>query len=72
MLAIGNDELNGPIERRIKCEQCNDFFPVKDSEKSRKLNADGEWEDGPAGLLQFYTCNCGTFLVGIQGKSIVQ
>jgi hypothetical protein len=73
MLAVGNDELNGPIERRVKCDTCDDFFPVKDSEMSQRWNSDTErWEDGEKGVLQFYTCNCGTFLVGIKGQSILK
>jgi hypothetical protein len=71
MLAIGEGELGGPVERRVRCEECDDFFPVKDSEKSRKWNSEtGEWEDGEAGLLQYYKCGCGVFLVGLGGRSI--
>ena len=73
ILAIGNDELGGPVERRIKCHKCDDFFPIKDSEMSKRWNYETDsWEDGEAGTLQFYTCNCGTFLVGIKGKSLLK
>lgn len=73
MLVVGNEDFNGPVERRIKCDKCDDFFPVKDSEPGVRVNlATGERSKGPAGMLQFYTCNCGTFLVGIQGMSILK
>lgn len=73
MFAIGNEEFSGPVERRVKCHKCDYFFPVKDSEMSKRWNNDTEqWEDGEVGTLQFYTCNCGTFLVGIKGQSIIK
>ena len=72
MLAIGNDELNGPVDRRVKCDVCDGFFPVKDSEKSKRWNYDTQsWDEGEKGILQFYTYGCGTFLVGVKGQSII-
>ncbi|MCP4172204.1 MAG: hypothetical protein GY758_15680 [Fuerstiella sp.] len=71
MLSIGNDELGGPIERRIKCPQCGEFHSVEDSEKSQRWDpATEEWVEGTAGLLQFYKCGDKTFLHGIDGRAL--
>ena len=72
-MTFGLDEIGGPVERRVRCEVCDEFFPVKDTEMSRRLNREtGEYESNPNGfVLQYFKCHCGMFLLGINNKSVM-
>jgi hypothetical protein len=69
MLAIGNDELGGPLGPSVECPHCGQQHAVEDSGPS--TSSDGT--SGPAGLLQFYRCPKvdKTFLCGIERRSIM-
>jgi len=65
MLAIGNDELKGPIGDTIHCKQCGSQHLVQYGD--RRL-PDGTLE--PSRLLAFYTCGDHSYLCGIAGRSL--
>jgi hypothetical protein len=71
MFTIGNNELKAPLERVTKCHMCGESVRIEDSGPSKVFNwQTQEWEDGPSGTLQFWTCCGKTFLAGIEGKAI--
>lgn len=69
-IAIGADELGGPIPRIIKCSHCGEEHEIKDSPPSERVLPDGTREQGPAGLLQYYNCSGKTYLAGLDGRDI--
>jgi hypothetical protein len=55
----------------LTCPHCGAEHAIEHSGPSKQLAADGSWEAGPSGLLQFYVCpQAGTFLVGIENRRI--
>ena len=54
-VAIGADELGGPLDSTVQCERCGETHAVCDSKPP---------------LLQFYRCGDHTYLCGIRGREI--
>jgi len=68
---VGAHQLQAPLERVTKCHMCGEFVVIQDSGPSKVFNFETEqWEDGPSGTLQFWTCCGKTFLAGVHGKAI--
>jgi hypothetical protein len=64
MLAVGNDELGGPVGEEIVCRICGGRHPVEYGEKVL--------DDGtkvPSKLLAFFKCGGKAYLCGIDGRS---
>lgn len=62
MISFTEDELGDKVPKTERCEKCNADFPVKNSIS----------KDGTVGTLQYFTCDCGTFLVGLKGRKLPQ
>lgn len=66
MLAVGHDELGGPVGEETACWICGGQHPVEYGEKVL--------DDGtkvPSKLLAFFRCSGKTYLCGIDGRSWV-
>lgn len=72
MLAVGNGELGGPVERRVKCAQCGDFHAVRETERGDKWDSETQtWLIGQGEVrLQFYSCGDQSFLLGINNQAL--
>lgn len=62
-LAVGNDELGGPVGESVKCPHCGRKHPVVYGER---ILPDGTRE--PSRTLAFYECKGKTYLHGIDGR----
>ena len=60
MISFTEDELGNRVPKFARCEKCRAYFEVKNSVS----------QDGTVGTLQFFTCDCGTFLVGLKGRKL--
>jgi len=70
-VAIGEEELGGPLGKTVRCERCGKRHAVENSNGGKRWSyATSGWIDVQAGLLQFYKCGEGLFLVGINGREI--
>ena len=70
-VAVGPENLGEPLSSTVTCPHCGAEHPIESSGPRKQLAADGSWEAGPSGLLQFYACpQAGTFLVGIENRRI--
>ena len=71
LVAVGPENLGEPLSSTVTCPHCGAEHAIEHSGPSKRLAADGSWEAGPSGLLQFYACpQAGTFLVGIENRRI--
>ena len=70
MIAIGADELGGPVEPTVSCRQCGAQHAVEHSGPSKIYHHDGTVSEGPAGTLSWYRCGDQTYLCGIQGRAM--
>ena len=71
LVAVGPENLGKTLSSTLTCPHCGAEHPIESSGPSKRLAADGSWEAGPSGLLQFYACpQAGTFLVGIENRRI--
>lgn len=64
-LAIGNDELGGPVGDTAICPHCGKPHPV---EYGERILPDGTKE--PTDMLGFVGCNGSNYLVAIKGRLI--
>ena len=65
MLAIGNNELKGPLGDHVNCDKCGDKHPIEYGEEVLK--------DGTkisCKTLSFYSCGDKSYLAGINGQAI--
>ena len=70
-VAVGPENLGKQLSSTVTCPHCGAEHPIESSGPSKRLSADGSWEAGPSGLLQFYACpQAGSFLVGIENRRI--
>ncbi len=67
-VAITDNELGEKLGYSIDCPHCGNKHAVESSGPSKVFHPDGTESVGPAGLLQFYTCNGTAYLIGIKGQ----
>ena len=61
-LAVGNEELGGPLGDTVVCPRCRKTHPVEHGTDART----GQ----PTTLLAFYRCGDRVYLAGINGRRI--
>lgn len=66
-VAIGNDEMGGPIGAAVKCPHCGQQHPV---EYGEKVLPDGSRERSNA--LGFYRCGEKSYLCALYGRDVMK
>ena len=66
---FGPDEIGGSLPQMISCEMCGCDHEIEDSISTTTDEAGNKVTK--KGTLQFFRCGGETYLVGIQGRSIV-
>lgn len=65
MLAVGNDELGGPVPDMVKCAKCGGMHRVQYGDE---ILPDGTRK--PCKMLAFIKCGDNAYLVGVAGRTI--